>query len=233
MPEPDPKPATAKREPNALSSEYHKAHKQLMLWATILLIWELIGVDLGKAKDAGGNIGPIVTALKSPQAVPWALLGLVGYFLFKCSIEWGQCHPDRKAVRYAKIDFIAAWAVSLAATILYIWQTISRIQVANVVSSGSGPSILTGMSAGSLLCAAILTSIRNRGDIDRIVLIIVGIFAGSGLLAIVGFFLWGRSWSSGIAGFLFGATVIFLISPTAFDLYSLLWQRAKLGLTKS
>jgi hypothetical protein len=61
----EPKPA---RHPKELSSEYHKAHKQLMLWATILLIWELIGVDLGKAKDAGGTIGPIVAALKSPQA---------------------------------------------------------------------------------------------------------------------------------------------------------------------
>jgi hypothetical protein len=57
-----PKPRAA-IHPKELSSEYHKAHKQLMLWATILLIWELIGVDLGKAKDAGGNIGPIVTAL--------------------------------------------------------------------------------------------------------------------------------------------------------------------------
>src|SRR6266404_3943523 len=100
---PEPKP-----HPRELSTEYHKAHKQLMLWAAILLIWELVGVDLSKAKDAGGNIGPIVTALKSPQAVPWALLGLVGYFLFKCSIEWAQCHVERRKLRFARADFISA-----------------------------------------------------------------------------------------------------------------------------
>lgn len=103
MPDSEPSPVKPKRDPAALSSEYHKAHKQVMLWATILLVWELIGVDLGKAKDTGGNIGPIVTALKSPQAVPWALTGLVVYLLFKCSVEWGQCHVDRKRVPFARV----------------------------------------------------------------------------------------------------------------------------------
>ncbi|HEX3145973.1 MAG TPA: hypothetical protein VHQ64_18510 [Pyrinomonadaceae bacterium] len=39
-PKPDPKP---------LSAEYHKAHKQLMLWSAILFIWESVGIDLEKA----------------------------------------------------------------------------------------------------------------------------------------------------------------------------------------
>ena len=47
-----------------MSSEYHKARKQLMLWAGILFIWELIGIDLEKAKDAGGNFGAIIGATK-------------------------------------------------------------------------------------------------------------------------------------------------------------------------
>ena len=36
-----------------------------MLWAGILLIWELVGVDLEKAKDAEGNVGAIVKSIKS------------------------------------------------------------------------------------------------------------------------------------------------------------------------
>jgi len=53
-----------------------------MLWSGILFIWELVGIDLEKAKEAGGNAGAIIGAIKSPQAVPWALLILVAYFLF-------------------------------------------------------------------------------------------------------------------------------------------------------
>jgi hypothetical protein len=106
-----------------------------MLWATILFIWELIGVDLSKAKDAGGYIGPVVTALKSPQAVPWVLFALVIYFLFKCSTEWGQCHEDRRKLRFARADFISAWFVAVAAIALYLGQTISRLQFADIIQS--------------------------------------------------------------------------------------------------
>src|SRR5690242_17142706 len=80
------------RDPQALSTEYHKARKQLMLWAAILFIWELVGIDLDKAKDAEGYAGALIKSIKSPQAVPWVLTAIVIYFLFKCSIEWGQCH---------------------------------------------------------------------------------------------------------------------------------------------
>lgn len=138
-----------KRDPASLSSEYHKAHKQLMLWSAILFIWELIGVDLSKAKDAGGNVGAVVTILKSPQAVPWALLILVGYFLFKCSVEWAQCHLDRRKVLFAKIDYTAALIVAGAAIALFIGQTISRVQLANAVEqSGRLKSTLAGMILG-------------------------------------------------------------------------------------
>src|SRR5438128_12523613 len=82
--------------PKELSSEDHKAHKQLMLWSVILFVWELVGVNLDKAKEVGGSVGAIVAALKSPQAVPWAILCLVGYFLFKCTVEWAQCNRERR-----------------------------------------------------------------------------------------------------------------------------------------
>ncbi len=150
----DPKPTAAKRErePSALSSEYHKAHKQVMLWATILFIWELVGVDLDKAKDAGGNVGPVVTALKSPQAVPWVLLILVFYFLFKCSVEWAQCHPDRRKIRFARIDFSSAWMVSTGAIALYVGQALSRVQLADAVTQErKGISVTTGLCSGMAL----------------------------------------------------------------------------------
>src|SRR5206468_11808170 len=98
-------PKREPREPRALSTEYHKARKQLMLWAGILFIWELVGIDLEKAKEAGGNAAAIIGAIKSPQAVPWVLLILVGYFLFKVIIEWYQCSKAPREVVVARIDF--------------------------------------------------------------------------------------------------------------------------------
>ena len=52
-----------------------------MRWASILFIWEFVGIDLEKAKDAEGYAGALVRSLKSPQAVPWILLALVFCFL--------------------------------------------------------------------------------------------------------------------------------------------------------
>jgi hypothetical protein len=106
-----------------------------MLWSAILFIWELVGIDLDTAKDEPGNVGAIVKSLKSRQAVPWVLLILVVYFLFKCSIEWAQCHPERRKLRFARIDFVSAWIVSMVAIALYIGQTISRLQFADFIQS--------------------------------------------------------------------------------------------------
>src|SRR5438552_4102710 len=75
MPDSETKSERPKPDPKALTPEYHKARKQLMLWAAILFIWELVGIDLEKAKEVGGNAGALITAIKSPQAVPW-----VSYF---------------------------------------------------------------------------------------------------------------------------------------------------------
>lgn len=137
------------REPQALSTEYHKARKQLMLWAGILFIWELVGIDLEKAKETGGNAGAIITAIKSPQAIPWVLLVLVAYFLFKVWIEWNQCHLARRQTLASRLDFGSAWVVAFMAGILYVYQAISRIQVADVVQQSSRlPSVSVGFVAG-------------------------------------------------------------------------------------
>jgi hypothetical protein len=126
-------PSKSTRDPQALSSEYHKARKQLMLWAGILFVWELVGIDLEKAKETGGNAGAIITAIKSPQAIPWVLLILVAYFLFKTTIEWHQCSLARRRLRVSRVDFISAWVVSLGAYVLYLVQAVKKVQVADVV----------------------------------------------------------------------------------------------------
>jgi hypothetical protein len=156
----------SKREPRALSSEYHKARKQLMLWAGILLVWEFVGIDLEKAKEAEGYAGALIKSIKSPQAVPWVLLVLVGYFIFKLTIEWYQCNPVRRRMRVARIDFISAWFVSLLAYVLYFAQAISRVQFADVLQqSKAWQSLIIGVISITPTAVTLFRLLRERKDI--------------------------------------------------------------------
>ena len=138
---PEEKPSRA--EPKPLSTEYHKARKQVLFWAGILFIWELVGIDLEKAREAGGNAGAIISSVKSPQAIPWVLIILVAYFLFKMTIEWYQCSLNRRVLRPSRIDFWSAWIIPVSAYGLYAFQAARRVQIADVVSSSNDNSSLT------------------------------------------------------------------------------------------
>ena len=162
MPDEKPAPRPA-RDPQALSAEYHKARKQLMLWSGILFIWELIGIDLEKAKEAGGNAGAIITAIKSPQAIPWVLLILVAYFLFKTTVEWYQCSAPRRALRVSRIDFGSVWITAALAYALYIYQRVRNVQFADAIQTrpAIAPSAAVGLAAGIALLVLILAK-RER-----------------------------------------------------------------------
>ena len=160
------------REPRALSSEYHKARKQLMLWAGVLFIWELVGIDLNQAAESGGNVGAVLKSIRSRQAIPWALLILVGYFLFRFTVEWYQCNSSRRNMRVAKVDFYSSWFVTLVACALYLGQAVWRVQLANLswgsllqsalaIVSVVLTLIATGSRVGPIL-ARWLERIRNR-----------------------------------------------------------------------
>ena len=147
-----------------------------MLWAGILFIWELVGIDLEKAKEAGGNVGAIIGAIKSPQAVPWALLILVGYFLFKVTVEWYQSSRARRQMRVARIDFSSSWVVALIAYVLYFGQAISRVQVADILQSSSSGSLAFGLALGVALAVSVDTVVlygfdpKDRVDVSVVML---------------------------------------------------------------
>jgi hypothetical protein len=206
-----------KRDPSALTSEYHKARKQLMLWAGILLIWELVGVDLEKAKEAEGNVGALVKSIKSPQAVPWVLLILVGYFLFKVTVEWYQCNETRRNMRVAKIDFHSAWVVSLLAYILYLVQAISHVQFADVLqTSNKWQSLIIGVGCGlPIILAVKLFEEREKSEAFGLTLLFILLQLSPAIIVIVIVnYLWIISWRFLLIGIvLTNATVgsIFLI----------------------
>lgn len=196
MPEPEPK---------ALSTEYHKARKQLLLWAGILLIWELVGVDLSKAEGAGGNVGAIITAIRSPQAVPWVLLILVAYFLFKVTVEWYQCSLSRRTMRVSKIDFFSAWILSLVAYVLYAGQALSHVQLADLLQrSIRAQSILGGLVLG-LGTGFVVTYVWLYRRVINFVLLV------SSVIIVTAAIFWARdttNWTFLIAAFAGGAALM-------------------------
>ena len=226
-----------KPEPKALSPEYHKARKQLMLWAGILLIWELVGVDLDKAKDAEGNVGALVKSIKSPQAVPWVLLILVAYLLFKVTVEWCQCSPDRRRVGASRIDFISAWIVSLVAYALYIGQAISRVQFADLLqSSNKWQCLFMGFFSASSLVGGAFFLHRLRARAGRLKLwdnlpALIQIFAGGLALPAFAFFEFRKgkhlNWWFALAGIILGATAAYLAFYREYKRRSISGERAK------
>jgi hypothetical protein len=137
-----------------LSDHYHKAHKQVTLCAALLLCWEFVGVDLTQAKSAGGNIGAIVGSLKSPQAVPWVLVLMVLYFLFKFNVEWHQCNHARRRLRASLFDFWAAWCIACAALLLFCMQTLSNVQFADSLNFRRVLALIAGLIVSLLTVKA-------------------------------------------------------------------------------
>lgn len=241
-PEPQPKAKTA-RDPQALTSEYHKARKQLMLWAGILFIWELVGIDLEKVKEAGGNAGAIITAIKSPQAVPWVLLILVAYFLFKTTIEWYQCSASRRGLRVSRIDFGSAWTVSMAAYALYLYQSIRRVQFADTVQSSTAESasVIAGTMGGALLAIGLYSTIAKkyrtwrankalslqRKDLLLPTISIVVIVSALIILRTLGWLVWDMFGRTLLAGAVLG--VFMAASNTVIDLLVEILRRTFFG----
>ena len=192
-----------------------------MLWSAILFIWELVGIDLQKAKEAGGNAGAIIGALKSPQAVPWALLILVGYFLFRTMVEWYQCNVGRRRLKISRIDYASVWLVASIAIGLYILQAVSHLQLANAIQDNdklgsAGEGILVGL--GFTLATFSFWSWRKQKrplkDLNPIFYIsfIIGLagplevvtkYSSSGL---------GLHWPSALLGIIISATIVALVS---------------------
>ena len=60
--------------------------------------------------------------LKSPEAAPYILIALVGYYAFRLTIEWYQCDSSRRALKVSRIDFFMAQFLGLVAVGLYALQ---------------------------------------------------------------------------------------------------------------
>jgi hypothetical protein len=126
-----------------LGSAYNHARKAYGVTSALLMAWELIGVEL-----AAAPVENLKLTLKSPQAAPYVLIVLIVYFGFRMVIEWYQTDPRRRQMRASKVDFVVAHCIAGASLALYGYQTVTMVQLVNVLPQHSGMSLVLGMSVG-------------------------------------------------------------------------------------
>lgn len=119
-----PQPEPPKVVPE-LTDAYRKAHKSYVLASGLLASWELIGITLDTKEKYG-------IELKSPKAVPLILFTLVIYSGYKMTIEWMQCHPERRQHTAAKWDYRIAHGLAFVAIAISLIQYLLLIQVADI-----------------------------------------------------------------------------------------------------
>jgi hypothetical protein len=120
----------ADTSPKPLSSEYHHARRNLNLASALFFGWEFIGIDLA-AKDGATEVetSGVHFVIKSPGAVPWVLLILVGFFLIRLWLEWIQCDQRRRIETPARIDVALSTAIALGSLLVFFYQSTAKVQL--------------------------------------------------------------------------------------------------------
>ena len=138
--------------PPPLTDAYQKARRQYGLFSALLIVWELIGIEVPKVPVAGLNI-----TLKSPEAAPFVLIALIGYFAFRITIEWYQSIKQRRSMRASRVDFLVAHGLGASALLLYVIQRSLEFQVFDKINQQRLWFLvfLAGGSAGGVLKAVI------------------------------------------------------------------------------
>ncbi len=117
---------------STLSDPFQKARRQLVLFGGLLFAWSFIGIDLPE-----GKLPVVDIVIKSPQAIPWVLIGCTVYFLGRISIEWFQCDPTVRERLASRIDLGVSAGIAFSAIALYFGQVALGTQLANLLSPWS------------------------------------------------------------------------------------------------
>jgi hypothetical protein len=126
----------------AFDAAFETARKAYALASATFLAWALIGIDI--------TVDPIENfhlKFKSPDGVPWGLSILVLYCGTRFTIEWYQADPGRRRLPASRADFRLAHAIGALSLIVYAFQTLSHVQLANAIPQ----SMLIGFMFGAAL----------------------------------------------------------------------------------
>ena len=205
-------PPQAQPTPHPLTDAYQKARRSYALFAGLLIAWELVGLRLPEDGKISASVD--ITVL-SPQAAPYVLIALLLYFAYRTWLEWNHCElpTDAHKLRFCRVDHRVAHSLGGAALVLYGFQRLAEIQVADTVESSGFDTASNAF--GIPLVAAILWLMwrdptmmedRQRRRVRLAVTGAIGSMALWALLQFPGRFLSDPLWAAG--GLTTGALVL-------------------------
>lgn len=169
--------------PDAMTDAYHKARRSYGLFSGLLIAWELIGIQVNASPFSDFNV-----TLKSPEAAPYILIALVGYYAFRLTVEWYQCDSSRRALKVSRIDFFIAHSLGIAAIGLYAFQRGFGLQLADQLR-GSPPYWIVFGFVSSILVLVTGRNYRIAHAENRFFIFMFGIFMVALPIAFGGYIL--------------------------------------------
>ena len=143
-----------------LTDAYHKARRQQGLFSAILIFWEYVGIKIGEKEAQHVTTKLPQTDLKitilNQEAIPLIIFLLVIYFSVRLFIEWLQCDPQRREYYAFKFDLRMSFSLAFIAIAAYIFQQLSEIRIAEILTF---KSFLSFAFAGALLLSLNLIKI--------------------------------------------------------------------------
>ncbi len=107
-----------------LGQHYYKSRNSLLLFSGLLLAWELIGINLEEATTSGLKV-----KIQNTEAIPYVILLLVIYFVFRLIVEWMQSNIIRRKLLQSRIDFVVSLIIPFLSISIYIVQKVFGISV--------------------------------------------------------------------------------------------------------
>ena len=156
--------------PDAMTDAYHKARRGYGLFSGLLIAWELIGIQVNASPFSDFNV-----TLKSPEAAPYILITLVGYYAFRLTVEWYQCDSSRRVLKVSRIDFFIAHSLGLVAVGLYAVQRGFGLRLADQLG-GSPPYWIGFGFASSILMLVTWRNFKVAQRGNRFFILMFAIF---------------------------------------------------------
>ena len=169
--------------PDAMTDAYHKARRSYGLFSGLLIAWELIGIQVNASPFSDFNV-----TLKSPEAAPYILIALVGYYAFRLTVEWYQCDSSRRALKVSRIDFFIAHFLGFVAVGLYAIQRGLGLQLADQLGDSPPYWIVFGL-ASSILVLVTWRNYKIAPKGNRFFIFMFGIFMVALPIAFGGYIL--------------------------------------------
>jgi hypothetical protein len=212
----------AAKRPTQLTVPYRKARRQLTLFSGILLAWELVGVKVDPEIKSH-----IDFTLLNPEAIPYVLITIVVYLIYRLNVEWLMCGKTLRNSKVPKTDFVVALIIAGTSLGIFLIQKSMDTRIADLIGA-----VIANVLLSSAAVFAVLVAIATHRTVDspksrfsRVVVLTLVLLAGLCLLTFIGNLIFAERWVLYFSvGYLAGVTFIAILKYSLFsETVALLW----------